>query len=53
MPSWGSTTPMNSIANCSIMDAQTIKIEPYSKGDLKAIEKGIIESDLGFNPLNQ
>lgn len=35
------------------MDAQTIKIEPYSKGDLKAIEKGIIESDLGFNPLNQ
>ncbi len=44
---------MNSIANCSIMDTQTIKIEPYSKSDLKAIEKWIIESDLGFNPLNQ
>lgn len=35
------------------MDAQTIKIEPYSKNELKVIEKWIIESDLWFNPLNQ
>lgn len=35
------------------MDSQTIKIEPYSKNELKVIEKGIIDSDLGFNPLNQ
>jgi len=35
------------------MDAQTIKIEPYSKNELKIIEKGIIDSDLWFNPLNQ
>jgi ribosome recycling factor len=53
VPSRWSTTGLNSLANVSIMDAQTIKIEPYSKNELKVIEKGIIESDLGFNPLNQ
>jgi ribosome recycling factor len=53
VPSRGTTTGLNSLANVSIMDAQTIKIEPYSKSELKIIEKGIIESDLGFNPLNQ
>lgn len=53
VPSRWSTTGLNSLANVSIMDAQTIKIEPYSKNELKIIEKGIIDSDLGFNPLNQ
>ncbi len=53
VPSRWSTTGLNSLANVSLMDAQTIKIEPYSKNELKAIEKWIIESDLWFNPLNQ
>lgn len=53
VPSWWTTTGLNSLANVSIMDAQTIKIEPYSKNELKVIEKWIMESDLGFNPLNQ
>lgn len=53
VPSRGTTAWLNSLANVSLMDSQTIKIEPYSKNELKAIEKGILESDLGFNPLNQ
>ncbi len=53
VPSRWTTTGLNSLANVSIMDSQTIKIEPYSKNELKVIEKWILDSDLGFNPLNQ
>ena len=53
VPSRGTTTPLNGLASVSLLDAQTIKIEPYSKGELKAIEKSILESDMWFNPLNQ
>ena len=53
VPSRGTTTPLNGLANVSVLDPQTIKIEAYSKGELKVIEKGIIDADIGFNPLNQ
>lgn len=53
IPAWWSTTPMNSIANVSLMDSQTIKIEAYNKGDQKSIEKGIVDANIWLNPLNQ
>lgn len=49
---WGSPTPMYQVANISTPDATQILIKPYDKGQLKEIERAIINADLGFTPLN-
>ncbi len=53
VPSYGMNQKINQLANISILDSQTIKIEPWDKSTISAIEKTIRESDLGLNPLNQ
>ena len=45
-------TPLNQIANISIMDAITISIQPFDKTAIDDIERGILEADLGLNPSN-
>jgi ribosome recycling factor len=45
-------TPLNQIANVSIMDAITISIQPFDKTAIDDIERGILEADLGLNPSN-
>jgi ribosome recycling factor len=47
---YGSSTPLNQIANVSTPDARTIVINPYDKSMIQAIEKAIQTADLGFNP---
>lgn len=49
----GSTQKLNQTANIGIVDAQTLKIEPWDKSVLSAIEKAIYDAGLGFTPLNQ
>ena len=49
---WGSPTPLYQVSNISTPDASQILIKPYDKNQLKAIEKAIINADLGFTPLN-
>ena len=49
---YGSSTPLNQIANVSTPDARTIMISPYDKSMLQSIEKAIQSADLGFNPQN-
>lgn len=49
---YGTSTPLNQVANVSIPDAMTISIQPWDKTAIKAIEKGIIDSNLGFAPQN-
>ena len=44
---------LNQLANISILDSQTIKIEPWDKSIVSVIEKWIRDSNLWFNPLNQ
>ncbi len=50
--SWGMTQKISQVWNITIMDAQTIKIEPWDKKVISDIEKGIYDSWLGFSPLN-
>lgn len=50
--SWGMTQKMNQVANITIMDAQTIRIEPWDKKTVSDIEKGIYDAWLWFSPLN-
>lgn len=50
--SYGSKMPLNQVANISVSDAKTLTISPWDKGQLQAIEKGIMEANLGFTPNN-
>lgn len=52
MDYYGSPTPINQMANISVPEPRMITIQPYDASTLKAIEKAILESNLGFNPSN-
>jgi ribosome recycling factor len=47
---YGTRMQLNGVASISTPDARTIQIEPWDTSVVKAVEKGIIESNLGFNP---
>lgn len=49
---YGAPMPLNQLANISVPEARMIVIQPYDAGMIKAIEKGIQNSDLGLNPNN-
>jgi len=49
---YGSLTPLNQIANVNTPDSQTLSIQPWEKDKLEDIEKAILVSNLGLNPMN-
>lgn len=49
---YGAPTPLNQVANVSVPDAMTISIQPWDRTAIGAIEKAIINSNLGFAPSN-
>lgn len=49
---YGAPTPLNQVANVMVPDAMTISIQPWDKTAIGAIEKAIINSNLGFAPMN-
>jgi ribosome recycling factor len=49
---YGAQTPLNQIANINTPDSQTLSIQPWEKDKLEDIEKAILSSNLGFNPMN-
>lgn len=53
IPTWGMKQKINQLANIWIMDAQTIKIEPWDKSILSHIEKWIYDAWLWLTPINQ
>jgi ribosome recycling factor len=50
--SYGSVVAISSIAAITTPDARSIAIKPWDKSTFKAIEKAIIDSDLGIMPEN-
>jgi ribosome recycling factor len=50
--SYGALVPLNQVANMSIPEPRMIVVTPWDKSQMKAIEKGIINANLGFNPSN-
>ncbi len=50
---YGSETPLAQVANVSVDDSRTLKVTPWEKDMVKAIEKAIMTSDLGLNPTTQ
>src|ERR671917_2897954 len=49
---YGTKTPLRQLANISASEARLLSITPYDKGSIKAIEKAILESDVGLTPNN-
>lgn len=49
---YGSLVPISNVANISVPDARTIAITPWEKAMFKAIEKAIINSEVGIMPEN-
>lgn len=49
---YGAPTPLNQVANVMVPDAMTISIQPWDRTAINAIEKAIINSNLGFAPSN-
>lgn len=49
---YGSKTPLNQVANVNTPDARTISIQPFEKGLIPEVERGIMMANLGFNPMN-
>lgn len=47
---YGSLTSLNQIANISASDSRTILVTPWEKSMVAAVEKAILNSDLGLNP---
>lgn len=48
---YGSMTPLKQCAAISTPDARLIQIQPWDATLSKAIAKGIIDANLGFNPI--
>lgn len=49
---YGSPTPLSQVANVNTPDGRTISIQPWEKNLISDIERAIINSNLGFNPMN-
>ena len=49
---YGARTPLKQLANVSATEARLLTVTPYDKGSIKAIEKAIMESDIGLTPSN-
>ena len=49
---YGSQMPLNQVATLNTPDSSMIVVQPFDKSLLGDIEKGIMMSDLGLNPMN-
>ena len=49
---YGTVTPLKQMATIAAPEPRLITVTPYDKSSMKAVEKAIMESDLGLNPSN-
>ena len=47
---YGQATPIAQMATVSVPEPRLLTVKPWDKAQVKAIEKAIMESDLGLNP---
>ncbi|MCV3753905.1 ribosome recycling factor [Ureaplasma zalophigenitalium] len=48
---YGTPTPINQLANISVVDARSLMIKPYDKNSIKDINTAINAANIGINPL--
>ncbi len=49
---YGSEVPLNQVASVSVGDARTLVVQPWEKNMVQPVEKAIMSSDLGLNPVS-
>jgi len=49
---YGTQTPLRQLATINASEARLLTVQPYDKNSIKAIEKAILESDVGLTPNN-
>jgi ribosome recycling factor len=49
---YGAATPLKQMATISAPEARLLTVQPYDSSSIKAIEKAIMESDVGLTPSN-
>jgi ribosome recycling factor len=49
---YGAMTPLKQLATVSAPEARLLTVQPYDKNSVKAIERAILESDIGLTPNN-
>jgi ribosome recycling factor len=49
---YGTPTPLNQVANVSVLDAHTLSITPWDKSVIHEIDKALTTAEMGLNPIN-
>ena len=49
---YGAQTPLKQLATISASEARLLTVQPYDRSSIKAIERAILESDVGLTPNN-
>jgi len=49
---YGTPTPLNQVANLTVADATLLTAQPWDPSTIPAIEKAILQANLGLNPSN-
>lgn len=49
---YGSDVPLNQVSNVGVEDSRTLVVTPWEKDMVAVIEKAIMTSDLGLNPIS-
>ncbi len=49
---YGTKTPLNQVANVSVLDSHTLSVTPWDKSIVNDVDKAILTADLGLNPVS-
>lgn len=49
---YGTLTPLNQVANITVLDAHALSITPWDKSIVAEIDKAILAADFGLNPIS-
>jgi ribosome recycling factor len=49
---YGTQTPLNQVANVSVLDSHTLSVTPWDKSVVNDVDKAILTADLGLNPVS-
>jgi ribosome recycling factor len=49
---YGTATPLRQLASISVPEARLLVVKPFDRSQIKAIERAIMEGELGLNPQN-
>ncbi len=51
VPAYGSTVPINQVANVTVPEPRMISVSVWDKSMVSAVDRAIREANLGFNPI--